>query len=113
MEAYTLVIFWLVGSTLMEHRTRGLLEIECQRIAAGVKAPRQAKCVREEDPPLPGHSPGAPQVICPFAPPRAGSTAGPSKEPSRRVAVCNSWDVCGGRSVGRVGGPKFRAIGWG
>jgi hypothetical protein len=69
LETFTLIISWLVGSTPMEHRTPGLVEIECQRLAAGVKAPKQAKCVREEEPPEPDRSPGAPPVICPFAPP--------------------------------------------
>ena len=70
MEAFTLVIWWLVGVTTQEHRTPGLPEIECQRMAAGVKAPKKAKCVREDIPspdelPLPARSPGAPPVICP------------------------------------------------
>jgi len=38
----------LVGSTNDEHRTPGLNEIECNRMAAGVVKPKQAKCVRED-----------------------------------------------------------------
>jgi len=42
------VIWWLVGSTTDEHCTPGLNEIECNRMAAGVVKPKQAKCVRED-----------------------------------------------------------------
>src|SRR5262245_50497432 len=65
LEAFTLIIWWSVGSAVQEHRTPGLPEIECKFMAAGVKAPKQAKCVREDMPspdelPLPDHRPGAP-----------------------------------------------------
>jgi hypothetical protein len=63
MEAFTLVIWWWVGMTTQEHRTQGLTEIDCKLMAAEVKAPKMAKCVREDIPspdevPLPDPRPG-------------------------------------------------------
>ena len=56
-DIVTLVILWLVGSTPVEHRTPGLLETECRVIAAGVVAPKHAKCELDtRTPRCPGYS---------------------------------------------------------
>jgi hypothetical protein len=83
METFTLVV-WLsyanpnFGDGYREARTPGLTAEACNAAAKLVKYPQgSAHCVfegrfeeRPEHWPLPDRSPGAPPVICPFAPPR-------------------------------------------
>ena len=56
METFTLVIWWLVGTAIQDHRTPGLTEIDCKVMAAGVQAPNLARCEPERSPLCPGYS---------------------------------------------------------
>jgi hypothetical protein len=57
---FTLVITWSISAAgwfgwftpaeQREHRTPGLMQIECERMAAGVQKPKRAECVREDVP---------------------------------------------------------------